>query len=215
MTKQVVCVGAGGHAVVVVDVLQRLRATDDVTLVGLIANTDDRNDLLGVPIIGGDEDLERLVRERDLTHFIIGVGSTRGGNALRTKLFLQGLDAGLEAFTAVHPAATVASSVTLGEGCVVMAGTVLQPRTVIGRNAILNTRCSIDHDCHLGDNVHVAPGAVLCGGVSLGDDVHVGAGATVLQNIRIGRGTTIAAGATVVRDCGDHVLLKGTPATAM
>ncbi len=34
---------------------------------------------------------------------------------------------------------------------------------------IINTRASVDHDCELGDFVHVGPGAVITGSVTVGN----------------------------------------------
>ena len=39
----------------------------------------------------------------------------------------------------------------------------------------------IEHNCVVGDFVHLAVGAVLCGGVLVERNAFVGAGATVLQ----------------------------------
>ena len=38
-----------------------------------------------------------------------------------------------------------------------MAGTVIQCDTNIGMITIINTCASIDHDCNIGDHIHVAP----------------------------------------------------------
>jgi acetyltransferase EpsM len=37
----------------------------------------------------------------------------------------------------------------------------------VGKNVILNTGCIIEHECVLGDAVHIGPGAVLAGNVKL------------------------------------------------
>ncbi|MBL0934408.1 MAG: acetyltransferase [Rhizobiaceae bacterium] len=213
MTRRIVCIGGGGHAVVVIDTLQAIaRAGADVELAGFTDETGAAQPVLGVPCIGTDADLPRLAAAGRLTHFIVAVGSTRADSDLRARLFEAGKAAGLEPFAALHPAAIVAGSATIGVGTVVMAGAVVQPRAVIGRNVIVNTRAAIDHDCRIGDHVHVAPGAVLSGGVRLEDGCHVGTGAVVVQNLRIGRGATVAAGATVIRDVAAGAMVRGTPA---
>jgi hypothetical protein len=56
----------------------------------------------------------------------------------------------------------------------------------------------VEHDCIVGDHAHVAPAAVLCGGVSIGESVHVGAGAIVLVGVKLGAGAVVAAGAAGV-----------------
>ncbi|UYO40495.1 acetyltransferase [Rhodopseudomonas palustris] len=214
MSARIVCIGGGGHAVVVIDTLRTIAgsAGADFEIVGFIDATGTALPVLGVPCIGTDSSLPRLVDSKQLTHFIVAVGSTGGGGDLRARLFAASEAAGLVPFTAIHPSAIVAGSARIGGGSVVIAGAVIQPRAELGRNVIVNTRASIDHDCRIGDHVHVAPGAVLSGGVVVEDGSHVGAGVVILQNLRVGRGATVAAGATVVRDVAPRIVVKGTPA---
>lgn len=78
--------------------------------------------------------------------------------------------------TLVHPTAWVSPTARIGEGTVIMAGAVVQARAVIGRHCIVNTGASVDHDCILLDYVHIAPGAHLCGTVTVGEGALVGVG---------------------------------------
>jgi len=79
-----------------------------------------------------------------------------------------------------------------------MAGVVIQPGCAIGENSIINTRAGVDHDCRIGHDVHVAPGATLCGTVTVEDGAFIGAGATVIQGLRVG--------ARAVVECGGNAL---------
>ena len=81
----------------------------------------------------------------------------------------------------IHPSATVASSALIGMGTVIMAGATVQARASIGQHCIVNTNASVDHDCVLGDFVHIAPGAHLCGSVRVGEGTLVGTGVAVAQ----------------------------------
>ena len=75
---------------------------------------------------------------------------------------------GLAPLTLVHDRAWVADSAELGTEAQVLAMSAVCEEARIGRQTILNTRAPVDHDCVLGDGVHVMPGAVLAG------EVHVG-----------------------------------------
>jgi acetyltransferase-like isoleucine patch superfamily enzyme len=72
----------------------------------------------------------------------------------------------------------------------------------------------VDHDCRIGDFVHVAPGAVLGGGVMVGGRVLVGAGAVVLPGLTLGAGCTVGAGAVVTRNVAPRAVVVGVPAKA-
>jgi len=63
------------------------------------------------------------------------------------------------------------------------------------RGVILNTACSVDHHCRVGDYVHIAPGARIGGEVTIGDRALVGLGAIVLPRVTIGHDAVVGAGA--------------------
>jgi acyl-[acyl carrier protein]--UDP-N-acetylglucosamine O-acyltransferase len=52
------------------------------------------------------------------------------------------------------------------------------------RSAIVNTGAIVSHDCRIGDYAHVAPGAILAGGVEIEEGTLVGMGATVNIGVR-------------------------------
>ena len=70
--------------------------------------------------------------------------------------------------TLIHPSAVVSPSTKIGDGTIIMAGVVVQAGAIIGRHVILNTCCSVDHECVIEDFAHIAPGAHLCGDVIVG-----------------------------------------------
>lgn len=206
---RIVGLGAGGHARVVLEILQAIPGHE---VVGLLDA--DRSlwggDVLGVPVLGGDEGLEGL-RADGVSHAFLGLGST-GDVRPRIALWEKARSAGFGMITAVHPTAVVSPSALLGEGATVMAGAVLNAGARLGRNVIVNTGAVVEHDCVLEDHVHVATGAVLASTVHVGEAAHVGAGASVRQCVRIGAGSVVGAGAAVVEDVARGVVVGGVPA---
>jgi len=82
----------------------------------------------------------------------------------------------------------------------------------LGRRVIVNTGAQVDHDCKIGDFVHLVPGSVLCGGVSVGALALIGAGATVGPGVAIGNESIVALGAAVVRAVPPGAVVIGVPA---
>ena len=76
----------------------------------------------------------------------------------------------------------------------------------------MNTAASVDHEARIARGVHIGPGAVLAGCVSVGEFTLIGTGAVVLPRIRIGANVVIGAGAVVTRDVPDGMLSYGNPA---
>ena len=69
----------------------------------------------------------------------------------------------------------------------------------IGGGCIINACSSVDHDCAIGNFVHIAVGSYLSGTVKVGDATWIGAGATVTNNVNICGRCMIGAGAVVIK----------------
>ena len=111
----------------------------------------------------------------------------------------------------IHPLASIDRLSLVGEGSVVLHHAVIQRGTRIGKHGIINTASSVDHDCVLGDFVHIAPNATLCGGVQIGDETFIGAGVVVLPQIKIGKRVTVGAGSVVTKNIPDGATVVGNP----
>lgn len=203
--RPLILLGAGGHARVL---LALVRASGRV-LLGVCdpaLQAQGRGDWEGLPVLGGDDALDRLgPAQVDLA---LGVGQlARSG--LRSALYAAWSERGYAFPPLVHHAAWVAPDVALSDGVQIMAGAVVQPGCILGTNVTINTHASIDHDCRIGADVHIAPGAVLCGAVQVGDGAFIGAGAVLTQGLRVGDAAVVGAGVTLVRDLASGVLIVG------
>ena len=141
-----------------------------------------------------------------------GVFVAIGNNRIRAEKISWLLELSAPLVSLVHPSAVVSKYAGLGAGSVVMPGVVVNASARVGIGAILNTGSSIDHDCDIGDCVHISPGARLAGGVIVGNHSWVGISACVNQLIRIGENVTVGAGAAVVSNLPDGVIAVGVPA---
>jgi len=202
--------GASGHAKVVIDILEKqgefeiaFLVDDDLTLKG--------QKVYGYRVMGGRQELLELSKKEGISGGIVAIGS----NVARDNVAVWLNDMNFHLVTAIHPSAQFARGVKVGVGTVVMAGAVVNPDSTIGANVIINTKVSVDHDCIVGDCVHLAPGSTLCGSVSVGAGTFVCSGATIIPNIVVGSNVIVGAGATVVKDVPDNVTVVGTPARIM
>jgi sugar O-acyltransferase (sialic acid O-acetyltransferase NeuD family) len=207
MTLPVIIVGGGGHSKVLIEAL-RLRS---VKILGITEcdNTRIGIDVLGIGVIGNDDKIFGYAPES--IRLVNGVGSVNLPKA-RKAVFDKFKERGFTFATIIHPSAVIASDVVLGEGAQVMAGAVIQPGSRIGRNSIVNTRVSVDHDCSIGEHVHLAPGVTLSGSVRVGDIVHIGTGAIVIQGMSIGHQSIIGAGSVVLEPVVEGTTVLGCPA---
>lgn len=203
--RPLVLLGAGGHA----RVLLALARSAGLTLLGVCdpaLQAEGREQWEGLAVLGSDEALDRYGPEE--VDLILGIGQL-AHSGTRARLYDFWRERGYAFPPLVHPAAWVAPDVTLPDGVQIMAGAVLQPGCVLGRNIIVNTHASIDHDCRIDQDVHIAPGAVLCGGVNIGAGAFIGAGAVLIQGLDIGKSAIVGAGVTLVRNLPAGALVVG------
>lgn len=199
--------GAGGHGRVVGDILESGGRHE------LVAYLDDdrakEGQRLGrTPVRAAGGRLREVARELRFEGVALGIGD----NNVRARIVDRAREAGLEVVQALHPKSVLASSVTLGEGVVVMAGAVVNPFVQLAEGSVVNTSASVDHDCIVRRYAHLFPGARLGGTVDVGEFSYIGMNASVLQNCRIGARATVGAGAVVLKDVEDGSTVVGVPA---
>lgn len=205
--SHIVLIGGGGHCA---SVIEAIRSTGSHEIVGVLdLGVRVGSEVLGVPVIGPDADLVRMGARR-VDGFVVTLGST-GDASGRRRLHAAAVAAGLAPVSVVHASAVVSPSAMLGDGVFVGALAYVGSRTSVGPCAIINSHASVDHDCSIGEFAHVAPGAVLSGGVMVGAGSHIGTGACVSHGLAIGEATVIGVGSVVVSDIGDGVSAHGNP----
>ncbi len=99
--------------------------------------------------------------------------------------------------TVIHPTATISSNAAIGNGVFVGANAYIGPNVTIGDHCIINTHAVVEHDCKIGENVHISVNTTLCGQVHVGKDSFVGAGTVVIPKITIGSEVHVGAGTKV------------------
>jgi sugar O-acyltransferase (sialic acid O-acetyltransferase NeuD family) len=206
MSVPIMVVGAGGHARVLVALIDQIAGW---RVAGVL---DRHSQSLGEPvgsttISGTFADLTSLA-SRGICHVAVAIGDNRE----RLSVFAAAREAGLSIPVLLHPRAWVEPTVRLGEGTVVCASATIGAQVEIGLNCIVNTGSIVDHESQLGAGAHVAPGVRIAGRVVVGEGAMVGIGSTVRERIRIGAFAVIGAGSVVVDDVPDGATAYGCPA---
>ncbi len=204
MGRKLLLIGGGGHCHSVIDSVRSAGVYDEL---GIVDSVDAA--FSGVPVVGADEDIPRLMEEGWLDA-VITVGSV-GDTGIRRRLYEMARALGLRLPVIIDPSAVMAGDAEIREGTFIGKRAVVNAGSVIGECAIINSGAIIEHDCRIGDFAHVSPGAVLCGQVTVGSDSHVGAGSVVRQLIEIGDAALVGAGSVVVRDVPSGAKAFGNP----
>jgi sugar O-acyltransferase (sialic acid O-acetyltransferase NeuD family) len=213
VAEDLVIVGAGGFGRETADVAEAINAAAREPVWRLLGVVDDmpsavnleRLERRSIPYLGTTE---QLTQSTARPHYVVGIGSP----AIR-RVVADRLDkAGLSAATVVHPAATVGSDVSIGDGSIICAGARVTTHIRLGRHVHLNPNVTVGHDTTLGDFVSMNPASSMSGDCVVQDDVLIGVGAVVLNQLTVGRGAVVGAAACVVRDVAARTVVKGVPA---
>jgi sugar O-acyltransferase (sialic acid O-acetyltransferase NeuD family) len=194
-----ILIGGGGHTRVLIDVLQGMNAviegivTQEESLVGQL--------VLGVPVISVEREFSADPARMLLVN-AVGNRARGNGSGLRVRESIQMRYAqlGFRFASVISPHAVVSQHAILEEGAQVLHGAVVQVGARLGAHVIVNSTAVVEHDSVVQSFAHIAPGAVVCGGVNIGKYAHIGANATVVQQLSVGDNAVIGAGVRVARN---------------
>lgn len=202
--------GARGHALVLAEIIN-LNGDELIAIADI--DPDARSPFHGLEVMVGDEGylkwLDALNRKANLQtnqlSAIAAIGGARGED--RVKYLNKFKSDGFKTPSLIHPKSHIFAGTKIGCNTQVCAFGFLGANTVVGDACIINTKASLDHESVIGNGVHLAPGATICGCTQIGDYSFIGAGATVLPNLKIGINCIIGAGTVVTKDVPDNTII--------
>jgi sugar O-acyltransferase (sialic acid O-acetyltransferase NeuD family) len=114
----------------------------------------------------------------------------------------------------IHPQAQIGNRdyVSIGEGSILTAGTIVAVNVKIGRHVLVNFGSIIGHDARIGDYTSIMPSVNVNGEVVVNACVYLGVNSTLINQIEIGENSTIGAGSVVFNSIRDNCMAIGMPA---
>lgn len=201
--------GAGGHAKVIIDIIERrkLLLKENLKILGLYDDKSDQDYLFGYPILGNIEQVPKNEDENNY-NYIISIGDNKDRYKVYSMLTLDDI----LYYTVIHPQSIIANSVKIGYGTIVVGGAVINPDAVVGNHSIINTGSTVGHDVVVEDFVHIAPGVNLAGNAFIRKFAFVGANCVILPGVSVGENSIIGAGSVVTKDIPPYCKAVGSPA---
>jgi acetyltransferase EpsM len=201
--------GVGGHARVI---LSELLLLDDHKSIVFVANDDCLVDSITIndinyTVINNMSELKNLYDKGSCG--IIGIGSIE-----KRMLICEEVSSTISNFSwmrLLSKHAIISEDVKIGEGTVVISGSLINTGTTIGKHCIINTKASIDHDNTIGDFINISPTVVTGGSVKIGNNSDIGIGSTISNNIDIRHNVIIGGHSFVNKDCESNSLYFGSP----
>jgi len=212
MLKDLYIIGAGGFGREVAWLADRINKVEPTwNMKGFI---DDDKTLLGIlqgncPVVGNCDFLLNIKKE---VWVVCAIGSAAARKKIVRKLENNPQ---IRFATLVDPAVLQSERVSIGEGSILCAGTILTVDISVGKHVIINLDCTIGHDVRIQDFVTVYPGVNVSGQVIVEESVELGTGTQIIQGKRICAGSIVGAGAVVVKDIVEKGTYVGVPAKCL
>lgn len=207
MDKKILLIGGGGHCK---SVLDSILLVNDYSEIGIVDKEENIGTMVcSIPVVGCDNDLAKLY-EDGYRYAFVTLGSI-GNPIRRIELFTMLEKRRFIIPNIIDPSSVISNFVSVENGIYIAKNVVVNNGVSIKRGAIINTSATVEHDCIINAFSHIAPGAVLCGGVKIGENTHIGAKTVVKQYVEVGTNSIIGMGSNVLCDIGDFTLAYGNP----
>jgi sugar O-acyltransferase (sialic acid O-acetyltransferase NeuD family) len=195
-------IGAGGHALEVLDVLEERSIEDEIFFFD-DTNANQTTIKKYKVLKSVEEVISTLTKELE---FIIAVG-----NPFVRRAFYERFSSVKGKFRSIKSITSFISNSSSGEEYDVMKNCFIGPASVIRTGSLINTGAQVHHGVYIGEFSEISPRAVLLGNASIGSYCTIGANSTVLPKIKIGSNVIIGAGSVVTKDLPDNCMAAGVP----
>lgn len=157
----------------------------------------DAESMFGLPVIPFEHVEARFTPSRHKMLVAVGYHDM---NRFRENIYHNAKSKGYEFISYVDTNAKRFDDVAIGENCIVLDHTTLQPYVKIGNNSVIWSNVTIAHGAIIGDNCWIASGAVVAGDAVLQANCFVGINASIGHNVNIGPANYIGASAQICKN---------------
>ena len=182
MIKDIAIIGAGGfgrEVKMLIDQINLVRPQfnflgyyDDGIALGTLIN--------GYSVLGGIEDINLITEE---VYIVVAIGLP----SLKRKLIEKITNSNVSYPILIHPNVILGEDdVSIGEGTIVCAGSMITVNIKIGKHVIFNLGCTVGHDTEIHDYCSFMPSVNVSGEVVIENEVYVGTGAKIINQLSIG-----------------------------
>ncbi len=186
-----------GHMASVVHTYLTQDSPHDVVAFTVGADYLTSDSFLGLPVVP----FEGIAAVYPPTEFamLIAVGFKQV-NRLRAEKYVEAKQLGYELVTYVHSKATVWRDLIIGDNCIVMENTVIQPFAEVGNNVTLGPGSSVGHHSIIKDHCLLASHVDVSGNVTVEPYCFLGANSTIRDGVTIAAECVIGANAAILHN---------------
>lgn len=198
--------GFGSEVAMLVEHINSVKPTFD--LLGFFDDGEPKGKILnGYSVLGGISELNEW---KTLLSVVLALGLPRTKKQIAERIRNENISYPV----LIHPSVIMGKRdyLSIGEGSIVSAGTILTTNIRIGRHVLLNLSCTVGHQSEIGSFCSFMPMCNISGEVKIGEANLWGTGAKIINRKSVGNNVTVGAGAVIIDDVPDNVTVVGIPA---
>lgn len=207
--RNLIIFGASGFGREVAWLVERINAvTPTWNLLGFMDDNDEiqGSEINGYKVLGKSTDVGSYTD----SYYVCAVGASKVREKIIKKL--KSLNPNIKFGTVIDPSVEKSELVSIGEGTIICAHSIITVNTEIGSHVIINLDCTVGHDSVIHDFVTMYPSVNVSGITEIGKCSELGTGMQIIQGKRVGDYSIVGAGAVVVKDIPDNCTAVGSPA---
>jgi sugar O-acyltransferase (sialic acid O-acetyltransferase NeuD family) len=207
--KDLIIFGASGFGREVAWAVERLnKVTPTWNLLGFMDDADDiqGTEINGYKVLGKTADVSNYPD----AYYVVAVGASRTREKIVSNM--KTVNPSIKFGTVIDPSVEMSDLVTIGEGTIICAHTIITVNIEIGSHVIINLDCTVGHDAVLQDFDTLYPSVNVSGITNIGHAVELGTGMQIIQGKTVGDYSIVGAGAVVVKDIPAKCTAVGSPA---
>lgn len=207
--KDLIIIGASGFGREVAWAVERINRAEPVwNFLGFLDDDDgiQGTAINGYRVLGKTSDIGKYPD----VYFVVAIGASRIREKIVKNIITD--NPNIMFGTIIDPSVEMSNLVTIGEGTIICAHTIITVNIEIGSHVIINLDCTIGHDSELKDFVTLYPSVNVSGMTSIGYAVELGTGMQIIQGKSVGDYSIVGSGAVVVKNIPAKCTATGVPA---
>ena len=174
--KKIILIGGGTFSPVVIDAILENEKYSEYEIKGILDDNGICRINYDYPYLGKVDDAEKFADED--TCFVISIGSPKARKKIAES------HPNLKYLTVIDKSANISSNVKIGEGSIILKGTIINAFASLGDHVIVNSGAIVDHHCVIGNYSHIGHGVITWECANIEEAQHIFPG-TVIKGEKI------------------------------
>ncbi len=150
----------------------------------------DATEIEGLPVVPFDEVATIFPADSHEMLIAVGFGAM---NDIRARKCREAKEQGYRLASYIHPTASIASNVRVGESAVILEYVSVHPYSTLGDNVFISSNTNLGHGCSIGDHCWLNAGVSIGGDTVLEAQCFMGINASASHGLTLGEKTFIGA----------------------